>query len=409
MPESSEPHAPFTAFVAVMACWQHDGQLCDDTFRYWPGYLGGQTMRNAYHIVDTFGNTVFGLTSASATPIGGGVSVDFTSQLLSGGAPEAYTLSVHWPTDSTRPEGAFPVTLTVDVPADPVGDWPAGSVTRDITLDFQGGETHMLVGKQNYDARFEIDDGAMPMTVSPGAGEGGLPTTAAGDTPRLVLLAMRGTHIPTAIAKGTDEPSLEEHKVYRQQSGSWQKVEVSPTAQDVVLDTEPGGTFRFSLVDGGFNLVPDTAFRVHRCPRGEHLTHEDPPPEPCTLGPVNSDGQTGILPALDLNASGATRGYLGIELTKAPINPGTYFILVESIGPTPYRIRQGADFVRRAGQESEYFGARRGRAGTADRGLRQSTRDAERASREAIPCAVEQSLEPGRTCESVLCGSPIER
>jgi len=72
---------------------------------------------------------------------------------------------------------------------------------------------------------------------------------------------------------------------------------------------------------------------------------------------VDSEGQTGILPSLELNPAGGARGYLGIELTKAPVNPGTYYILVESTGATPYRIRQGADLVRRAGQESEYLGA----------------------------------------------------
>jgi len=39
---------------------------------------------------------------------------------------------------------------------------------------------------------------------------------------------------------------------------------------------------------------------------------------------VDSEGQTGILPSLELNPAGGARGYLGIKLTKAPVNPGTY-------------------------------------------------------------------------------------
>jgi len=348
-PEPGRPDA--------FACWQHDGQPCGDTFRFWPGYLEAYGLYDAYHVVDAFSNTVFGLTGASATQPGGGVHVDFTSQLSTGGSPQGYTLDVDWPTGASQPSGPFPVTLAVDVPADPGGEWPAGTVSKAITLDFQSGETRMLVQKQSYDARFSADDGVMPMTVAPGAGEGGLPLSPAGDTPRLVLLAVRGTQVPWALVGGSDEPSLEPDKVYRSQLGSWQKVQATPGSQDVVLDTQPGGAVRLSLVDGSFNVVPQTAFRVHRCPREEHLTEESPHPEPCTLGAVNSDGMTGILPSLELNPAGGARGYLGIELTKAPVDPGTYYVLVESTGATPYRIRQGADLVRRAGQESEYLGA----------------------------------------------------
>ncbi|MGV8040936.1 MAG: hypothetical protein AB2L07_12945 [Thermoanaerobaculaceae bacterium] len=348
-PEPGRPDA--------MACWQHDGQPCGDTFRFWPGYLEAYGLYDAYHVVDAFGNTVFGLTGASATEPGSGITVDFTSQLTTGGSPQGYTLDVAWPTGASQPSGPFPVTLGVDVPADPAGDWPAATVSKAITLDFEGGETRMLVQKQRYDARFSADDGGMPMIVAPGAGEGGLPLSPAGDTPRLVLLAVRGTQVPWAIVGGSDEPSLEPDKVYRSQLGTWQKVQATPGSQDVVLDTQPGGTVRLSLVDGSFNVVPATAFRVHRCPRGEHLTEESPAPEPCTLGPVDSDGMTGILPSLALNPAGGARGYLGIELTKAPVDPGTYYVLVESTGATPYRIRQGADLVRRAGQDSEYLGA----------------------------------------------------
>jgi len=341
-----------------LQCLMPDDQPCGDTFRVWPGYSVGKLVADEYFAADLYGNTVFGLTDTAETQPGNGVTVDFLAQLVHedlGGDFAAYTLDLEWGPDASLLSGTVPVTLSVSVPAS-LPDWSAGTISKTITLDLQGGPDHLLIPKQDYDARFDADDGEMPMTVSPRAETAGMQSQALGDTPRLVLLAVAGTHVPYAIPFGGDEPSLEPQKVYRQQVGGWHKVEVPPTSQDLTLDTAAGGAVRLSLVDAHLNVVPQTAFRVHRCPRGEHLTEETPAPPACTLGPVDSDGMTGILPRLALNEPGGARGYLGIELTKAPVAPGTYYLWVESIGTTPYRVRIASNFATRDSQESEYRG-----------------------------------------------------
>jgi len=342
------------------ACWEGLNLPCGDVFAHWTGIFSGMTLTDAYHLEDAWGNATFGYTDTAATQPGSGVSVQFTDQTAGmGGDFAGYTLVTQWPTNPA-PSGQLSSTLTVDYPDDPAGDWLAGTVTKTITYDFSGGGSHLLVQKQNYDARFGVDEGAWPMTVSPGAGEGAMPKTASGDTPRLVLLALSGTTIPSRIPAGPyysivgeDEPSLDPTHVYRNTDGSWNWV--SAADQDVALETAGGGEFRLSLVDGSGTVVPGTSFRVHRCPRGEHLTAESPPGD-CTLGPVDSEALTGVLSSLTLNEAGSQRGYLGIELTEAPVNPGTYFILVESIGSTPYRIRWQSQLFGRSAPEEDLKG-----------------------------------------------------
>ena len=52
--------------------------------------------------------------------------------------------------------------------------------------------------------------------------------------------------------------------------------------------------------------------------------------------PVGSDPDTGTL-TVALNPPDGQRGYLGIELTRAPVAPGLYYLAVRSVGATPYR------------------------------------------------------------------------
>ena len=332
-----------------LACWKTSGVPCSDVFSFWTGsFLYQEWIGNAYHLEDAFGNTIFGDTATSATPPGSYVTAGFTDQMSGAlGDFAYYTLSVAWQKGVSAPSGPLATTLSVAYPNDP--DWGAGVVSKTITLDFTGGSSHALVQKQNYDARFGVDESTWPLTVSPGAGEGAMPKTSVGDTPRLVILALSGSDIPATIPAspiylmpaGQDEPSLDAQHVYRSFGGTWTWMEA--TQQDAALEVGGNGAFRLSLVDANGEAVPGTAFRVHACPRAEHLTAEAPPGG-CTLAPVDSekDGQgndTGVLSSFTLNAAGGQRGYMGIELTKAPINPGTYFILVESIGTTPYRVR----------------------------------------------------------------------
>jgi hypothetical protein len=343
------------------ACWEGPNLPCGDLFAFWTGsFFSGETITDAYHLEDGWGNATYGYTDTAATQPGAGVAVQFTDQTAgTAGNFAGYTLASQWPTNPA-PSGQMASTLSVDYPDDPDGDWAAGTVTKAITYDFSGGSSHVLIQKQNYDARFGVDESAWPLSVAPGAGEGAMPKTASGDTPRLVLLALSGTTIPSRIPAGPyysimgqDEPSLDPIHVYRNTGGSWSWVQA--TDQDAVLEVGGGGEFRLSLVDSSGTVVPGTAFRVDRCPRGEHLTAETPPGA-CTLGPVDSEALTGVLSSLTLNEAGSQRGYLGIELTKAPVNPGQYFILVESIGSTPYRIRWQSQLIGRSTPDEDLKG-----------------------------------------------------
>jgi len=63
----------------------------------------------------------------------------------------------------------------------------------------------------------------------------------------------------------------------------------------------------------------------------------------CTDLAVATPSGTGTVD-VTLNQSGSARGYMGIELTKAPIAPGTYYVWVESLDQA-YRVREGSQLV----------------------------------------------------------------
>jgi hypothetical protein len=111
----------------------------------------------------------------------------------------------------------------VSYPLDP--DWPAGTVSKTITYQFDQGTSHLLVKKQQYDHRNGTDDGAadmpFPIEVSPGAEVGGMPKNEAGDTPRLVLLALGGDNVWGPIAVGDDEPTRDPALAWTRQDGQW--------------------------------------------------------------------------------------------------------------------------------------------------------------------------------------------
>ncbi len=58
-----------------------------------------------------------------------------------------------------------------------------------------------------------------------------------------------------------------------------------------------------------------------------------------------------------LNPPDGQRGYVGIELTRAPVAPGLYYLVVRSVGSTPYRIRPAAHLTQRALPEHEREGS----------------------------------------------------
>ena len=74
------------------------------------------------------------------------------------------------------------------------------------------------------------------------------------------------------------------------------------------------------------------------------------------MAPVDSDPVTGSV-TVALNPPDGQRGYLGVELTRAPVAPGGYYLAVRSVGSTPYRIRPAAHLFERSLPEHELEGS----------------------------------------------------
>ena len=219
-------------------------------------------------------------------------------------------------------------------------DWLAGSVSKTITYQFEGGSTHALARFVNYDlvrpdgTAGYTDDltsavSAFPISVSPGATAGALPKTENGDTKRFVLLAYSGQTVSGELP--APEPYSAGTRTWQRSGAIW--TIVSQTA-DPHLEVTDQPSFRLSLIDEHGRSVTDGTFRAHLCPR---FDHESPQGQPCTSY-ADSDAQ-GIVQSVSL-----TKGYLGLELTKAPFTPGVYYVKVESLGQN-YRIRRESDFV----------------------------------------------------------------
>lgn len=326
---------------------------CGDTFAFWTGVYGGRTVADAYLLVDRFDNTTFGPTVTAASQPHPDLAVTFANQLASGPHHAGFTLGVDWSSGVTRPSGSFASTLTVDYPGG--SDWPAGQVSRDITIQLDGEPSHALINKLSYDARFGVDDGSLPQIVPPAASGEALATLADGSRPRLVLLAIAGTSVHgSTVVQGSDEPSLESPKVYRNFGSAWGKT-TAQAPYDAVLEVAPGGEVELWVEAAGeHRRVTDVAFRVHRCPRFEHLTQDAPPGE-CSAAPVDSDPVTGTL-TVALNPPDGQRGYVGIELTRAPVAPGGYYLAVRSVGATPYRVRPAAHLTQRCPADADPAG-----------------------------------------------------
>ncbi len=190
---TGQPTATSTVMVGVHPQpWQpdhflciEDGAECPDLFEYWNGYqLDAESspassmpmvLLNAYFLKDMYENTVYGCTDTSATQPGSGITVGFTDQTAADteGDPAGYTLSTKWLMDP-GPTGTPHSTLSVNYPQDPDNDWCSGTVSREVTYQFDGGPTHLLVQAQSYEKRLEdmgqtVVDGPMPLIVAPGA------------------------------------------------------------------------------------------------------------------------------------------------------------------------------------------------------------------------------------------------
>jgi hypothetical protein len=360
-----------------LVCWDvYPSEPCSNTFQYWTGYwsyadgtktignpletklrVGPMQLYNAYFLYDSYGNLTYAPeASTSATQPPPNVTVGFSNQVSTGPDFAGYALSTSWHNDPQMPQGQMQSTLTVCYPTDagPTPDWQAGSVSKTITYQFDTGSTKLLAQKQSYEARFGMEDGLFPLEVSPEAGSGGLPTSAAGDTPRLVLLALNGTLVKTELLEGAVEPSLEPQKVWKKDGAVWSYTDDQD--QSTVIETSDQPQFRLSLVDGDGAVVPEGELQAHLCPRYEHFTEGPTPPGQCTASPIAAGPGTGRIDSLTLNQPGAQRGYLGIELTKAPPKQGEYYIKVESLGPSLYRMRRQGQLTLDTHATGEHVG-----------------------------------------------------
>ncbi len=70
---------------------------------------------------------------------------------------------------------------------------------------------------------------------------------------------------------------------------------------------------------------------------------------------MDSDPVTGTV-TVALNPPDGQRGYLGIELTRAPVAPGGYYLAVRSVGATPYRVRPAAHLTQRCPADADPAG-----------------------------------------------------
>ena len=351
-----EPGKPDRIF-----CRDFFGQLCGDSFSYWAGYKAYQyglkqdgtprletnffTTLNAYTLVDKYENTVYGYHDTSISDGAPSTDVEFVAQVpgeTSPDQPANYKIRTKWNNDPAWPNGTYPATLSVRYPIDP--DWPAGEVTRSISLSFEAGVSRALSKYLTYDlirpdGTRGIDDGAFPIRAYSKATSGVLPKTEAGDGVRLVLVAYRGEVVPGELPY--PEPTETGLRMWQAEGDHWR---VAATRTTSFLETAGPSAFRFTLIDHDWNVVEDGGFVVHRCPRFDHSAPGAG--RPCDLVAVAS--VNGRVENLLLNPSGPgandSRGYLGIELTRAPEGLGAFYVRVESI-THEYRLRRQADFV----------------------------------------------------------------
>lgn len=251
-------------------------------------------------------------------------------------------------------------------------DWEAGTLSRTLTFDFQRGTFHAVLPWGRYDwfetvpnplpgvpSPYGADDvGIFPMDVSPAASGAALPKTNLDDTRRLAFLLVTGSNIPSFMSTPQPAPYTTWECDFPTQGVC------IPTIQpggDFHLETADAARFAVELIDAGGRRATEACFRLHRCPR---FDHDGPIPErsgysrPCTLVPV--DSIEGRIAEVVINPNGAaapdSRGYLGIELTQAPVEPGTYYVVLSSLDKT-YRLRQQGQLNLDGSPDGVYLGA----------------------------------------------------
>ncbi len=301
---------------------------------------------NSYYLVDRYDNVTFGYSNAVSPTTPQNIGVTFANQLAGRSGYDVsfpgYETDVEWTDAGGMPSGTYPFPLTVDY-SDP--EWGTGSVTKTLTLSFVSGVHSALINQQDYDARFGVNDGTWPMTISPGASGAAISTTTDARNPdpsqqqiprRLNFQIVTGTSVPL-YGEVLENP----HNVWALADPQSTTYVVSTTQpEDPHLETSDPGRMRLSVVDATGAPVTDIAFQVHNCPRYDH---EGPPNQPTQTGRSCADAVVqsagGVIASYSINQAGASRGYMGIELLRAPTNPGTYYIKIESLDGS-FRIHQ---------------------------------------------------------------------
>ncbi|MBK9375016.1 MAG: hypothetical protein IPN03_15145 [Holophagales bacterium] len=334
-----------------------DGSLQDDGWEWWNGFytyhdsqLGRRavslTSYNAYTLVDKYQNIVWGYRDTVTRNVPAQMTVGLPFQETTGPDFRAYALQLKWWADATdqMPQGAFPVLLVVPYAANEP-DWTAGEVIKQTLIDLQGGNQTHLKFYDRYEARYGLDDGEFPMSVSPGADaeNGALPKVG---PPAFGAVPGRSFDSPRRLAlvlvTGKESPSAEEifrapHHPWEWQGTGWVERPVVP-APNPHLDVASRPKLTMKLVDVNGNVQTAAGFKVHLCPRFDHEGNPTAPEWACPAAPRESTN--GVIAELAMNPgvvgsgdppSPDATGYLGLELTKAPVAPGTYYVYVESL------------------------------------------------------------------------------
>ena len=348
------------------ACYQLDGSACSDVFRFWSGYLAlsqsGHLVTapyyefTAYRLDDRYNNMTYGYSRTSMTAPASNVTAQFFDQLPGTPYPLYFIDMGHygfvssWTNVPAWPNGNLPSTIRVDYDSDPDGDWTSGSVTKDITYQFDTGTSHALIQSTTYDLvkpdrTKGVTDGKFPMFVKPGMLAANMPKTEVGDTRRLTLLIVSGAltwddwweKIATLTYWNYAEPYSAGTRFWRTSDGG-STFSFGSSNSDPKLELTDSPAFRLTLIDSADKPVVDGAsFRVYRCPRFDHESQN----RACSTSPV--DSVNGVVDNFDVNQGGDYRGYVGFELTKAPRTTGEFFIKAESLGQN-YRVRRQGDF-----------------------------------------------------------------
>ena len=209
-------------------------------------------------------------------------------------------------------------------------------------IDLQGGNQTHLKSYGSYEAVFGIDDGAFPMSVSPEAAEKAIPRVGPGPAWATTRSLDSHRRLALVLLTGSEAPSAQEvfrapHHRWESSGGAWVEKPVVP-APDPHIDIASKPRLKLKLINVNGIVQTAAGFKVHLCPRFDHEGSPAAPEWACPSGPVESTN--GEIAALTMNPglvgngdppSPDATGYLGLELTKAPIVAGTYYVYVESL------------------------------------------------------------------------------